>query len=645
MSESAFPPFPPLLQASSAPVSAVGGPVLRADVLTLPPAVEAHIKQAAQQSPRLTGVLTQLDAQQTLSIRTEYGDLRVKLDQALRDLSVKIAVGTRLSLAFVPDKSGAAQLPSVFISVIGAQQPPALPTPPALRSSATPVNLDVALDVAGLPSTPQATASAKDGSVLQFSQAQGLARSAPLIRIEPISPEQLRQLTASAPQAPVQRLETALQPPALAQSIQAGAAPATAAIQTPSSPPASLNTLSFTPQAPVVNIAPPPATQPQSASIPATPIRNNALPPLAPPSQGQITTATLPRTETAASPPPPVYARFHAIAPGPVAITPPDARPIAQQPAPLIGQGQGQAQAGQAQGVVIAHTPNTLPIVQIIPQNTAAPATPPPQNFIIHHPGDALPKGSVLTFSTPISLAAAPLDNALPAPHAPLQPWPVLQGIYEHLAHAAPEVAQQIASIVPNPASPAKFGPATLFFVAALRGGDVTQWLGDKAVDVLRKTDRGAGLLARLLQDSGTLSRIAAEPVHQDWRAVNIPVIWQEQIQKAAIHYKHDQPASGEDTQSGGGTRFVFDLRYDTIGAIQLDGLFQKSGTGDDAPARLDAILRSEHAFSATMHAEMRRIYADALRGSGLSGELSFQHDPAQWVTIKAQSQRFEVRG
>lgn len=268
------------------------------------------------------------------------------------------------------------------------------------------------------------------------------------------------------------------------------------------------------------------------------------------------------------------------------------------------------------------------------------------QNFALQFPTQDIPLGSQIQITPQITpqlttaAQAAPIHPAAVLPLssllAPLPAWPIMNDIHQTLLQASPAAAQAMAATTPNPAAgPAQFGPAALFFIAAIRGGDIQSWLGDKATEIIRNAGR-SGLLTRLGQDAGLLNRIGAEPVAQDWRAMNIPLMWQGDIQKIALHYKHDDSGHDEDSQDHGqkGTRFVFDLNLSAMGKVQLDGLFRPISA--DGP-RLDVILRTQDHFSGAMQAEMRRIYMDAIKPSQIGGELSFQTADQSWVTIEAQ--------
>ena len=206
------------------------------------------------------------------------------------------------------------------------------------------------------------------------------------------------------------------------------------------------------------------------------------------------------------------------------------------------------------------------------------------------------------------------------------QSWPVLQDIASTLAQIAPQTAAAFQATLPNPAAPQQLAPTALFFIAAMRSGDIQNWLGERAVDALKTAGKG-GLIEQFSREINALSR---ETTAQDWRSLSLPMAWQNDIHKIILHYrKEDGSHNDDDENSGNKTRFVLDLNLSNMGKIQLDALFIGA-----SEKRLDLILRSEESFSAAMKQQMRTSYKSALDETSITGELSFQHHLDSWVKI-----------
>lgn len=311
--------------------------------------------------------------------------------------------------------------------------------------------------------------------------------------------------------------------------------------------------------------------------------------------------------------------------------------------------------AGQQTAQVVQVLRDNVPVVQVpsAPLSPSGIAQPPAFEsfFILNAGGDiAPPPGALIAFAplTPASAGEAQATLQSPLPNAPqltstqaLPPlplpslfavpdiWPLMEELQQSLARTAPQIAQATMAMTPSPANPAQFGAAALFFLAAVRGGDLSQWLGTKAHDILQRSAEGRSLLGRLGQEGGLISRL--EPAAADWRTTMLPLFWEGETHKAVLHYKHEERDNTDDPDQKGRkqTRFIFDISLSRLGPVQLDGLFR--------PGRLDLILRTQEPLSQAMMATMKRGYAGALVDTEITGELSFQNTPEQWVTVQVK--------
>lgn len=308
----------------------------------------------------------------------------------------------------------------------------------------------------------------------------------------------------------------------------------------------------------------------------------------------------------------------------------PDSIPAAER---LITQNQG---APSLTGVVTNITQAQLPVVSVVfPQVSSE------QLFTLQFPTENVTIGTQIQVtplatsdgSALLNAAAAGQNVPLTAALQPATQWPAIEEVLQSLARNAPQAAQSILNVTPSPSSPAQMSPAILFFVAAVRGGDIAQWLGDKAQNIL-KLQKSTKALSKLGSESQMLGRVSSETFSQDWRAMNIPMLWQGDLHKVALYYKHDREQSDDEQSKINSTRFVFDLTLENMGNVQLDGLFRPQS---EAGTRLDLVVRTEEIFSKATQGEMRRLYASALRDSQVTGELSFQNQPDSWVTINAK--------
>lgn len=565
-----------------------------------------------------------------LDIRTEQGDVTVKADP--RTLNVR--VGDEVEVEIPPGR------PPQNARVTTEAQ---TPVPP--RTSQTPVDVEVRP-----PPTQPAQRPDSPPSAPPLSEGQ-------IVRLQPLTPAEAAQyvplpaetvaaiipeIVAAKTEIIAQKAEDFVQ----AQIITITAPPPTTAPLTPTTTPQPTTPAFATPasaqptQVDVALIKPSLIPTPPTGDLPAKaaiPQPFFTLPVSMPDIIASIT--SLPQTVVQILQTP-VLAPFRAqiaaldTAPSPAIVTPkiPPSPVITPEvlaknlEKPLILQNH---KAGEMPVVVTGLTPQKLPVISLF-----NPATGSEMFFIMHVPAGTILPGTEITLlpqqplqsMTPVTaqVTMAPMPSWLLTP----EPWPVMDEIYQTLAQIMPRAAQVMSNMTPSPQNPAQLGPAALFFIAAVRGGDLTQWLGNNAVDALRRGGK-AGLLNRLGQESSALNRLAGDPVSGEWRAMSLPMLFENQMHKIALYYKNDSESQQKD-QQGKQTRFIFDLSLDALGKVQLDGLFRAK--------RLDLIVRTLTPFSLPMQQDMRRIYSGALGETSITGELSFQNKPEQWVTITPET-------
>ena len=294
--------------------------------------------------------------------------------------------------------------------------------------------------------------------------------------------------------------------------------------------------------------------------------------------------------------------------------------------------------AGDVRAVLTGFTEDKhFPVLQITKPESFA-----HQHYSLQTPVEDIPIGTQIELQVTQSITLATPDStqistvAFPSLNTTyfLTPeiWPVFQEIKNILVQVAPQAIQaSFNNIIPNPGTPAQLGNAALFFIAAVRSGDLQSWLGDKTFDALRRAGK-SDLINRLGTELTSLGRFSSEPMSHEWRAMTLPLAWQDDIYKIVMHYRREDDGGSDEDQAGGTkTRFIMDLSLSQMGKVQLDGLFVGK---TDGIGRLDLILRTEQGFSEAMKMEMRQTYKGALDDTNFTGELSFQDQKDQWVQI-----------
>ena len=208
--------------------------------------------------------------------------------------------------------------------------------------------------------------------------------------------------------------------------------------------------------------------------------------------------------------------------------------------------------------------------------------------------------------------------------------WPALHDALQNLG--ATDAAAALRNTIPD-ASP-RLVPTAMFFLAALRLGDIESWIGAPALKALKDGGKQA-LVDRLTGDFARIAAQSKENISGDWRAISLPFLNDEQLSQIQLFLRHHQP--DDDGQKGGAedkgktTRFVLNVNLSRMGALQLDGLMQQK--------RFDIILRSQEALPLPVRQDLMQGFAKGLGQSGLEGGISFQTKAQNWVMIDLPSQ------
>ncbi len=250
---------------------------------------------------------------------------------------------------------------------------------------------------------------------------------------------------------------------------------------------------------------------------------------------------------------------------------------------------------------------------------------------ILTVPTAALPRGTVLTVE--IAGPAQPPLGPTPSPVARVAsmatvdiPWPALaEGIAALRATDRSTTQRLLETVLPRPDS--RLTAALLFFLSALRGGQLRGWLGDDAVRALERAHPDlASRFASEFQRLGGGDEVTA----RDWRITPMPMFGDGEITPVRLWLRRgndsvDDGTGGADRTSRG-RRFVVDVTLSRLGRLQLDGLVGERGR------RLDLIVRSESPLPLAMRDHIRGLFADASAFTGLGGAVGFQAAPPGFV-------------
>jgi len=265
------------------------------------------------------------------------------------------------------------------------------------------------------------------------------------------------------------------------------------------------------------------------------------------------------------------------------------------------------------------------------------PGAPLPQSFVLQYTPNNIALGwrSMINIKNIgiISLAntAAQPSPALAGMLQGFQ-WGAFDDMVQTFIQQSPQAASSLIRSLPNAGNPAQLGAAGVMAMAAIRGGDLSNWLGDKKIEMLQRMTKGS-LSGRLVQDSAAPRSEAAS--NADWRAVPLPMFWEGEIHKITLFMRQESQSQNQKNDKEGSTRFVFDLDMSRMGDVQIDGLLRDK--------RLDLVVRTQNGFSAPMQQIMRAAYANAIHMANMGGELSFQGNTDKWVHVIKENEQLGV--
>ncbi len=287
----------------------------------------------------------------------------------------------------------------------------------------------------------------------------------------------------------------------------------------------------------------------------------------------------------------------------------------------IPGGGPASLTGGQSlTGVVVGQTSSHHPIV-----NTQAGQL----SIVISSP---LPPGTTVSFQI---LSPAP-NTAQKVDHAVIEragsvimetkSWPTLNESLNLLDQSSPAIAQQVAgAVMPRPDS--ALTANIIFFLAALRGSEIRNWLGDAPIRELERLRPATA--ARLGEEFQQISKLSDEESGRDWRAIPIPMLNGSEIEQIRLFMR--RKAQDEDNDNPE-TRFIIDMDLSQIGRIQLDGLIIQG------KKRFDLIVRTDNPLTSKIESDLRAIFSQSNEQTGVSGGLSFRSAPPSFTEISTDT-------
>jgi hypothetical protein len=198
-----------------------------------------------------------------------------------------------------------------------------------------------------------------------------------------------------------------------------------------------------------------------------------------------------------------------------------------------------------------------------------------------------------------------------------LDGWPALDEAIAAVAASSPEMAARAAEAAvaaPGPRMPTTFA----LFLAAMRFGDVSGWLGTETVAALRTSGR-ATLVKRLGDDLKSLADLSSVPDAEGWRATPLPFAAGGPIQPLVLYTRRGPAHDAEGATTS--TRFMIEISLSALGPLQLDGMV--SGH------RCDLMVRTVHPLDDEVRGGIVARYGETLALTGRVGHVGFQTLPS----------------
>lgn len=271
-------------------------------------------------------------------------------------------------------------------------------------------------------------------------------------------------------------------------------------------------------------------------------------------------------------------------------------------------------------GRVSGHTPSGQPVVQTAHGSVSLSTT------------QALPQGTDITFRIETLPDPAQHVRMLSSTQQRVGlltsgSWPSLTESLGVIHGADPAMAQQI-NMVAVPKADVKMTATTLFFLSALRAGDVRGWIGDNATRLLDRLR--PDVLQRLSSDFRALSDPADEAGAprrtNEWRGTLIPFLNGDALEQIRLFTRQTGDEEQETDEATPETRFLVDITLTNIGRLQLDGMVAS------ADKRLDMIVRTSTSLPDQVRADLMRLFSEANDVVGMRGGMVFQASPDGFV-------------
>jgi hypothetical protein len=231
-----------------------------------------------------------------------------------------------------------------------------------------------------------------------------------------------------------------------------------------------------------------------------------------------------------------------------------------------------------------------------------------------------LPTGTTLVVQASHEEAAPAAAAAPPATfiEEATRRWESLDDVMTFLKQTNNDVALEVQQRLPNVNH--KLTSSLLFFIAAIKGGDMSEILGKRALRLLESS--APTLLEKLKRDITTLRGNLIDSPLTHWSVAQLPMLFGQELQQVRLYIAKDpadeKPAS---TTAERGQRFVLEVGMSQLGTLQLDGFLRQA----DARKNFDLIVRSRHSLDTDITQGISSLFHTSMEVTGMRGQVLFQ--------------------
>ncbi|MBL4719857.1 MAG: hypothetical protein JKY20_01825, partial [Alphaproteobacteria bacterium] len=153
---------------------------------------------------------------------------------------------------------------------------------------------------------------------------------------------------------------------------------------------------------------------------------------------------------------------------------------------------------------------------------------------------------------------------------------------------------------------------SAMFFMSALRMGDLRQWLGPNAMPLLEQS----GLLGQMADEFASMQLLTLDSNANEWRLFLIPFLTDGLLQQLKL-YIHDNKEGDDENSDPSAQHFVIEVEFKQLGPFQFEGLTR--------PQQFDLIIRTERNIPESMRNGIQDVFTDTITALGLTGFLTFK--------------------